>query len=245
MAHVKAQARSLLGSTFFGIIMTVGLHYYKGMLMGLAIQTVMAPFSLIENPMVKALLLGSGDIRPQDRIFSEKTPDEITPDMDVVDEQGVAVVVKSSETLKDGDSSASLENTILDTWDAGNKADLGKLLSNVNKRNCNYQTKEDHWTALMIVSGLSQGDNITKVIRQLVEIGANVAMVDKEGWTALHWSAFHGSVEAAKELSNQHSHLLKVKDKEGLTPLEMARKEKNNAVALVLEEALQDTKKSK
>ncbi len=38
--------------------MTIGLHYYKGMVMGLAIQAVMAPFNLSETALVKAVFLG-------------------------------------------------------------------------------------------------------------------------------------------------------------------------------------------
>ena len=39
--------------------------------------------------------------------------------------------------------------------------------------------------------------------------------------------------------------LLKARDKEGLTPLEMARKEGNSKVADLLEEAGEESKKSK
>jgi hypothetical protein len=37
------------GSTFFSIVMTCGLHYYEGMVMGLAVQAIMGPFHLWEN----------------------------------------------------------------------------------------------------------------------------------------------------------------------------------------------------
>lgn len=69
--HIISTARSLLGSTVFGIAMSVGLHIYKGMAMGLAIQTIMGPLNLVENPLVKALLFGNGFVR-DDKIFEEK-----------------------------------------------------------------------------------------------------------------------------------------------------------------------------
>lgn len=75
-------------------------------------------------------------------------------------------------------------------------------------------------------------------------MGANVALADKEGWTALHWAAFHGQVDAASELCNE-SKLLTVKDKEGNTPIETARKEGNVAVAEIYEKAQGESKKSK
>ena len=40
--------------------MTVGLHYYKGMIVGLAIQSIMTPFNLAENALVSALIFKGG-----------------------------------------------------------------------------------------------------------------------------------------------------------------------------------------
>lgn len=244
-AHVLAQANSLIGSTLFGIAMTVGLHYYKGMVTGVAIQTIMAPFNLAENALVKALLFGNG-LREEDKIFEEKTSSELTVDDEVVDSKGNPVVRNTIASSKksSGDSGAQdFESVLLDTWDAGVKANLSKLLSSITKKNCNFQTKEDHWTPLMILAGLSVA-GCASAIRQVRQLGGNPAIVDKEGWTALHWAAFHGNVEAAKELSKE-TKLLSVLDKEGHTPIETARKEGNEQVAKVLEEALGESKKSK
>ena len=238
-------ARSLLGSTLFGIALTVGLHYYKGMVIGLAIQTVMAPLNLIENALVKALLLGNGSIRLQDKLFEEKTAAELTADDEVVDESGNPVVRNlTQQSNADGTPKKSLEDVLLDTWDSGAKADLAVLMSVLNKKNCNFQTSQDHWTALMILSGLGGAKGTASAIRQVKEMGGNPAMVDKEGWNALHWAAFHGSAIAAKELRKE-TNLLTVKDKEGYTPIDMARKENNEEVAVLFEEALGESKKSK
>lgn len=247
-------ARSLLGSTLFGVALTLGLHYYRGMVMGLAMQAVMGPLNLAENALVKALFLGNG-LRPQDKIFEEKTAAELTADDEVVDEQGNPVVRNLTSTTggaaaanADGsgeEKTKNLEDILLDTWDAGTKADISELMSALTKKNCNYQTKEDNWTALMILAGLSGVAGTASAIRQVQALGGNCAIVDKEGWTPLHWAAFHGSVEAAKELVKKESNKLKILDKEGHTPLDMARKEKNDNVAAVYEEALGDTKKDK
>lgn len=238
--------------------MTLGLHYYRGMIMGLAMQAVMGPLNLAENALVKALFLGKG-LRPEDRIFEEKVASELTAEDEVVDEQGNPVVRNLTSSGASGNAantangdgqggeekSKNLEDILLDTWDAGTKADISELMSALTKRNCNYQTKEDGWTALMILSGLSGVSGIPSAIRQVQELGGNCAIVDKEGWTPLHWAAFHGSVEAAKELVKKEGNLLSVLDKEGNTPLDMAKKEKNDNVAAVYEEALGETKKSK
>ena len=57
------------------------------MVVGLAIQTIMAPFNLIENACVKAIILGNG-FKQDDKIFEEKTASELTPDDEVVDDSG-------------------------------------------------------------------------------------------------------------------------------------------------------------
>lgn len=237
-AHVQSTARSLVGSTAFGIALTVGLHYYKGMVMGLAIQAVMGPLNLLENALVKALFFGQGLIEDE-KIFDEKSASELSPDDEVIDTSG-NIVVRAPTTKAE---TKSLEDLLLDTWDLGNKADLAPLMKALTKKEVNYQTSEDHWTPLMILAGLD-AKGTASAIRVVKELGANPAITDKEGWTALHWAAFHGSVAAARELASE-TKLLAVKDKDGNTPLETARKENNTAVADVFEAALGESKKTK
>jgi len=252
--HISSTARSLVGSTLFGVVMTVGLHIYKGMAMGLAIQAVMGPLNLFENPLVKALFLGNG-FRMEDKIFEEKELSELdTDDEDVVDESGNTV---SPMTLKiaakgggannddnDKDSkkkkqkqspSDAFDELLLDTWDMGNKADISKFMDGLTSKNCNNRTKENGWTPLVILSGLDAKGTVS-AMRQLISIGGNPAITDKEGWNALHWAAFHGSVKAAEELYKQDPSLLNVKDNDGKLPLEMAQTEDNKDVAIFLEE---------
>lgn len=236
-AHILSTARSLVGSTLFGVVMTVGLHWYKGMAMGLAIQTVMGPLNLFENPIVKALLIGNG-FKPEDRIFEEKTAEELTPEDEVVDESGNAVVPQlgaggGASPAAAGASGTTFQELLLDTWDAGNKADVSTLMGAVTKKNCNFRTKENGWTPLMILAGLN-AKGTASAIRQVKELGGNPAIVDAEGWNALHWAAFHGSIDAAKELVKDAG-LLSTKDKEGKVPLDMAKLEGNDDVAKFLE----------
>ncbi|CAB9503739.1 Phosphate transport (Pho88) [Seminavis robusta] len=262
-AHVLSAARSLLGSTLFGVCMTVGLHIYKGMVVGLAIQTVMGPLNLAENPLIKALLLGTGKIDPADKLFDEKSASELTPDDEVVDESGNPLVRNNISALsnsatgkktaaakkdsgKEGETASTmmtLEEVMLDTWDSGDSADISNLMSALTEQNCNTQSSDDKWTPLMVLAGLGAVKGTASAIRQAIQLGANPAMTDKEGWSALHWAAFHGSPEAARELVKDIS-LLDATDKEGLTPLEIAKKENNNVVVKVLEEAEAAAEKS-
>lgn len=247
-AHVLSQARSLLGSTLFGIALTAGLHFYRGMVIGLFMQAVMGPLNMVDNALVKAVLVGKG-IRPEDKIFQEKAADELTADDEVVDESGNPVVRSITNNRSAGasagttDKTKSLEDIMLDTWDDAAKADIGPLMNALNKKNCNHRTKESGWTPLMILSGLSvKGSG--SAIRQVKELGGNPAIVDADGWNAMHWAGFHGSLEAAKALRDEGK-LYLVKDKEGKTAIEHARAEGNDDVAKVLEEleAANSTKK--
>ena len=85
----------------------------------------------------------------------------------------------------------------------------------------------------MIVCGL-QAKGASNAIIKLKELGGNPALTDVDGWNALHWAAFHGSLDAAKELVKDTS-LITVKDKEGKVPLDLAIGEKNDEVAKFLE----------
>jgi hypothetical protein len=209
------------------------------MAMGLAIQAVMGPLNLIENPIVKALLMGNG-FRPEDKIFDEKTSNELTAEDEVVDESGnpIARQVGAGTSGGGGGGTGSFEDIMLDTWDAGNKADIGSFMEAVTKKNCNFQTKENGWTPLMVLAGLN-AKGTASAIRQVKELGGNPAITDVEGWNALHWAAFHGSLDAAKELVKDKA-LLTTKDKEGKEPLEMAKSEGNDDIAKFLESVISD-----
>ena len=258
-AHVVSTARSLVGSTLFGVAMTVGLHYYKGMAMGLAIQTIMGPFNLMENPLVKALLLGHG-FRRDDKIFDEKTVEELTDDDDVVDASGNEVPKhallgggtsttktlqgdtksnkkKNNKKKKDGTAAdaVAFDTVLLDTWDLGNQADIPHFLTQMTKDNCNHRTADSGWTPLMILAGLDAPGTVDG-IQAVLALGGNAAMTDGEGWHALHWSAFHGSLVAAHALMAHAPSLLTVRDTDGKSAFDMATTEGNTAVAQYLAE---------
>lgn len=249
--HVLSTARSLVGSTLFGIVMTCGLHYYKGMVMGLAIQTVMAPINLWENVLVRTLLWrGASALTPESAVFDEKLSlAQLSATDEVVDEQGNPVartLPASNNSMKNSltKKKRSLEEIMLDTWDQGVKADLTELLAALNKANVNTPTKADAWTPLMILSGLNCPASVSAIQHVVNELQADVTIIDKDGWNCLHWAAFHGSLPAATELRH-HTACLTVKDKEGQTPAETARAEGNTAVADLLEAAAEESKKGK
>jgi len=257
--HAEKAAFKLLGSTMFGICMTVGLHWYKGMIIGLAMQTVMGPLNLFENAFVKALIVGGGTKSSNDsedsvaafrklRMFGEKYRDELTEKDDIIDGEGNKVVLKKEKSKNKGsEKSKSFEDLLLDTWDEGTKADIGPLVKALKKDNINYKTKESGWTPLMVMAAIgAEGSNET--IKKMKSMGASVTLTDKEGWNALHWAAFHGSAGGAMALMDVFDgmklglHL--VKDLEGMTPLEHAIKEKNEDVASFLKSKIEAATKT-
>jgi len=244
--HLITTARGLIGSTLFGILMTTGLHLWKGMIVGLAIQSVMCPFNLAENALVSAIFLrgGLGNLKTK-KIFGEKHRHEMTADDEVVDGEGNKVVLRppvASKGSTKGKEEKSLEDVLLDTWDLGSDADIKPLMDILTKKNINFATSENGWTPIMIMSGLG-AKSVPSAMRQLKALGANPSVLDKEGWNALHWAAFHGSPDAAKVLLAKSDYdgvalgLHTVTDKEGKTALAHAEHEGNTEVVKVIQAA--------
>lgn len=224
--------------------------------MGLAIQAIMGPINVWENVLVRTILLRGASVfssTPEARIFEEKlSMSELDATTDeVVDERGNPVVIRSTigdrpngtATLTNT-SSKSLEEVMLDTWDQGSHANLTELMALLNTENINTQTKSDGWSPLMIVSGLKCDGDVAAVRKLIQEFKANVALTDNDGWTCLHWAAFHNSLGAATELYH-HTELLSMRDNEGKTALEIAQQEDNTAIVDLLQTVMNDTKKDK
>ena len=224
-----------------GIIMTAGLHWYKGMIVGLAIQSIMTPFNLAENALISALIFKGGlsNIK-QKKVFGEKSRDELGDNDKVTDEQGNPIIL--SKAIKKGEKK-SFEDLLLDTWDLGAEADIKPLMAALNKKNINYRTKENSWTPIMVMSGLG-AKGAMDAMKEMKKLGANPSQLDGEGWNALHWSAFHGSADAAKCLLAKDGFdgiavgLHIAVDKEGKSPLVHAKDEGNTDVAKIIEEAV-------
>ena len=78
----------------------------------------------------------------------------------------------------------------------------------------------------MVVFGNPYGD--VNVIPKLVAMGGDLTMKDEEGWTCLHWAAYHNNVAAVEVLleslgSEKVLLLLTEKDKKDHTPYEVAK----------------------
>lgn len=253
--HIITTARSLLVSTIFGFLLTTALHFYKGMIIGLSIQSVMSPFNLFENALTKAFLLNGGfkdgDSPQSKKIFGEKLRVELTHQDEVVDERGEIVVFdKTVVTKEDKQPQKSFDDILLDTWDEGAEANIKPFMDAVKKKNVNTKTSDLGWTPVMIMAAIGVKETAV-VLEKMKSLGANPGISDEEGWNALHWAAFHSSVDGAKFLLSSSGfdglsiglHL--VKDKEGKTPLEHACAEGNMDVAKIIQDAISASENNK
>lgn len=246
--HVMSIARSLLASTFFGFVLTTGLHFYKGVIIGLSMQTIMSPFNLFENVLTKAFLLNGTlkrlDLKELKHIFGAKLREELTNHDEVVDERGEVVAIdKSFDAGKDKMLKKCFEDILLDTWDEGSKANMKPFLDSVERKNVNTKLSDSGWTPIMIIAAIGVKETVD-VLEKLKTLGANPGVSDGEGWNALHWAAFHSSVDGAKFLlcasgfDGVSIGLHLEKDKEGKTPLDLATDENNFDVAKIIEDAI-------
>lgn len=240
--HAVASAKKLGFSSVSGLFMTVGLHWYKGMIIGLAMQTVMGPLNLMENSFAKTILLrGTKNLESNDdekegekkpRFFDEKYRNELSDKDEIVDKDGNLVTLKKEKALAKKSKPKSFADILLDTWDDGEQADIESLMKALKKDNVNFKTKKG-WSPIMIMSAIKAKGSVV-AMKKMKSMGASVSMTDVDGWNALHWACFHGSLDGAKtiieEFDGMNLGLHLVKDAEGLTPLDNAIQEQNKEV---------------
>lgn len=235
-------AFSLLKSSGTGILITVGLHLYKGMIVGLAMQSVMAPFNLYDSKLVMAVLKNQfGDFSLQSwkklRLFEEKYEGELTIQDEIVDENGNLIIFKE----------VKVEDVLQDVWDDGENANVWRLMGMLNKSNINCVT-EKGWTPIMIMAALNMknsSDYLAMV--ELKKMGADPTITDDDGENALHWAAYHGSRKGVQFLMKEYAGkgLEDVKNKEGKLPLDHAKShaktEKNEDIVKLMEQMMRKT----
>lgn len=239
-AHVISTVKSLASNTAIGTMIQTGLYSYKGMISGFATQSIMAPLNLTDNAAIRFFLMGD------EKAFEVKSGEELTTEDEIVDNEGNNVVpstkgVITSTKKKEVKKKKSFEDILLDTWDLGTEANVAPLMDALKKGNVNFETKENGWTPLMIMSGLGVKD-VAAHLEKMKELGADPNIKDKEGWNALHWSAFHGCPDAARYILSQKGFdgisigLHTVTDNEQKNALFHAKAESNLDVRGVIEE---------
>lgn len=195
-------SQSMTGS-LTGIFMTLFLMSYKfGMHYGLVMQLIRAPFNLYGNVLVKKHLLN----QKVENAWKEKTE-------------------KPLSLQSEDDKQTLFRDNITKTWDDGELAKYDFFTKMVSSVDINTVTQEG-WSLLMIILGNPLGD--MKIVKTLISKGMNPSLQDNEGWTALHWSAYHNNVGGAEALfeavGDQKSlQLLSIRDHKGRTAYDVAK----------------------
>ena len=178
----------------------------------------MIPLNIYENVLIKTHLFG----RKDKRVWDEKLQGE---------DRNVVAAVDDAKVVPEDPREA-----IVHTWDEAGEGDFETLWKRV-KTAVDTQTSEDEWSALMIACG-SPVDTTT-FLEKMITADVDVMAQDTDGWTALHWSAFHGRPSSANTLLSLLPEtvgkvLLEMKDKNGKTAQDVAHDEGNTEVVSVL-----------
>ncbi|KAG6576215.1 Protein involved in inorganic phosphate transport [Phytophthora cinnamomi] len=235
-AHELAKANEFIKQTLIGAGISSLIHFKMGVNHVVMIQSVMMPMNLWDNPLVQAYLLGRRNGRIWNERLEGESAEEAAAAAGVDAPTAAAAAAPAAAAAEKEGKSASPEEAIAAALAAGADADFDALWTAV-KAKVNAKTDEDQWTALMVACGSPVDTD--DFIKKVVKAGADVLAVDGDGWTALHWSAFHGRPEAAEALLSSISaakreQLLAVKASDGCTAAEVAKREENGDVVEVL-----------
>jgi hypothetical protein len=192
----------------------------------LAMNTARMPFEVLRVHLVKKYVLGqdlgdrplyAGGEKYDDPEAVAQVPqaeaeaiegDDATTAGDAATDAATATTTATSSRRKataavDGE----MEEAIFRTWEAKHDpvaVDMFEALVGPEKRKSpNYRTAEDGWTALMVVAGGNQ--NGPAEVSDMLRIGARPEVADREGWTALHWAAFHSCAPAIATIADAYS----------------------------------------
>ncbi|TMW60993.1 hypothetical protein Poli38472_014454 [Pythium oligandrum] len=226
--HELAKVNEFIKQTLIGAGISSFIHFKMGVNHVVMIQSVMTPLNLYDNVLIQAYILGKRD----GRIWNEKLEGEaIDAPVD-----GSATDAKKAKK-QSGLPAVTPSEAIAQAVAAGSDADFDELWE-VVKKNVNATTTDDKWTALMAACGSPVDTD--DFIRNVIKAGADVTATDGDGWTALHWSAYHGRPEAAEALlentpKKKLAALLAIKATDGRTALEVAEGEENSDVVEVIQ----------
>ncbi|XP_065316753.1 uncharacterized protein LOC135925391 isoform X1 [Gordionus sp. m RMFG-2023] len=104
---------------------------------------------------------------------------------------------------------------------------IGSKISTIFFEACDVFSKR---TAVIFAA--SQGHSL--LLKHLINEGANITALDKQGWSALHWACYNGHTDVCLYLVKKAHFLLNIVDKLGRTPLHLAAHTGRNIIVEML-----------
>lgn len=203
------------------------LSWKMGMHLPLPLQVVMGAMELVTSPVIKQHVFGMTIERPYKELKEGEPGAVATADAAAADGAATA----TDATAGSSDINKKMREAVVEAWDSQKPFEAGKF-AELKKEGAdmNTQTVEDKWTVLMIAAG-TRGCT-AETFAELLKLGAQRDVTDSDGWTALHWSAYHGNLTAIKALlagasDAEEAMLLDMKCNRGQTAMEVA----NDALA--------------
>lgn len=254
----KAKEQSAAATT--APLIQIAMGFYAGIVLPMAIQCIMMPLNLIEEPVLVKYIFGPllGWPVPE-RPYGELLEDPAAPAP-----RARAAVGDAAAPGEAGDAGAAAgpasadvecEEAVLGLWEAKEPLDVAVFEHlRAQGKDVNYATAEGRWTALHVTAGSAVHG--PRDVTRLLELGADPSRTDADGWTPLHWAAHHGVPAAIRTMcdaygpppaaggsaaagkkrvrlgdSDDLAALLRVADAKGRTALAVAR-EAGNAAAV-------------
>lgn len=229
--HESAKVKELLTQCVMGVCISSFIHFKFGVNQVVVMQSVMIPLNLFDQPLFRKYILRS------ERVWEEQTPGEITQTKKQQVNKASEKGLPSSESLDSFEPVLDAKGAITNAWDYPT-LENANLLFQMVKDTPNVVSKDDGWTALMVLAAMPI--DTTSMIKQLLQQeNIQVELTDNDGWNVLHWCAYHNSPKSAQViLSTLEKPRLKAlctqSSRDGKSPIELAQEQKNDSMVMIL-----------
>lgn len=241
LAVEKERCSGKLSDAVIGACISSLISWYFKIPHALIFQMFNLPQSAWECPLFKIYVRKSVTDKKQDRPFNEKYEGEdlrLNSQIKAEKKEKEKERVEQEKLFDDAMEACWQSTEDLETM----YEDLIEVVEDVG---VNYKQKEDGRTVVMQVAGTNIKTSGVHM-DTLLQMSPDLSIKDNDGWTAIHWASFHGNSGALTKLL-QHdrevsTRALKLKDEEGMTPLQLTKDQKNADCSKAIEKYVKDNK---